>query len=145
MTGEKIPDSTIGYSYEEIYTTIDAYGTEGIRFYRYIEATDLLFPLIYGALLALLMGRAFAALDVGDRTQLLLFVVPLTVACDFLENGGIFLMLWRHPDSYVLLARTTNVLTLLKFAGILFSVLVIVLAGGVVASRKVLRRERTQK
>lgn len=51
-TGERLPDSTIGYSYDEIYAAIDAYGTQGIQIYSIVEVLDLVFRLVSGALVA---------------------------------------------------------------------------------------------
>lgn len=123
--GRRIPDSKVGYSYAEIYATVDGYGPEGIRFYRYIEAVDLLFPLVDGFLLTLLTARLLIKLNAGGRAQFLLFLPLVAVTFDYLENVGIFLMLWRHPGDYALIAALTNALTILKFAGIVLSVLVI--------------------
>lgn len=126
--GRKIPDSMVAYSYDEIYATIDGYGTAGIEFYRYLGALDLLFPLVYGLFLALVLARLLPA-DAG-RSQILLYVPLVTVVLDYLENLGIFVMLWRHPREYALVATLTNGLTLLKFSGLALSVLfVLVLAG----------------
>lgn len=135
--GGTVPDTKFGYSYAEIYAAIDGYGPEGIQFYRYIEAVDLLFPLVYGSFLALLMARLFLSLDVEDSVQPLLYLPLVAATLDYLENAGIFVMLWRHPGEYALVATVTNAVTMLKFTGIGLSILGILIAAVLLLSRRV--------
>lgn len=129
QTGYDVPDAQFGYSFREIFTQIDNWGTNGMVLYRYFEVLDLIFPLVYGTMLTLLLVRVISALDAGKRLRLLVFVPLLAVLVDYFENLGIFVMLWRHPNDYELVAEITSTLTMVKYGLIALSVLLIVFGG----------------
>jgi hypothetical protein len=138
LTGEPLPDTAIAYSYDEMYAAIDSYGAEGIQFYRTVGIVDAVFPLVYGALLTTLLAWVVVEVHAAEELALLVYLPAVAVAFDYVENVGIFVMLWRHPDSYALVATLTSAVTLLKYTGIVLSGLVIV-AGGLLWCYRILR------
>jgi hypothetical protein len=74
---------------------------------------DLLFPLLYGTLLALLL---VAACRRGGRTRESILLVPYAIVlCDWIENLSIVLMI-QHFDAWIpLVASIGSVFTVLKW------------------------------
>ena len=55
--GKPSPDLTFGYSPEDTYRLLEVYGQRGITHWRRLLLLDMIFPGVYGALLALLVYR----------------------------------------------------------------------------------------
>ncbi len=98
-------------------------------FYAVSEITlDLIYPLSYGLLLAILIVRTW-----GNRFEWFLVFPLITVIADLiLENGTIFYMAISFTGATTPLAWVAAVGTLLKSIFLLIS-LVIILNGGVLA------------
>lgn len=110
---------------QQLFTTMG----EQRYFYAVSELTlDLIYPLSYGLLLAILVVRTW-----GPRFQWFLIFPLITVIADIiLENGTIFYMAVTFNGASTPLAWLAAVGTLLKSICLLLS-LVIILNGGVLA------------
>jgi hypothetical protein len=110
-------DLRFGYSPEEAYAVMRAYGPEGRRAYMWIELTaDVVYPAAYTLFLALcltyLAERAGPASGLTRRATLLPFAV---LAADYAENAAIVTMLARYPERADSIARVGGVITAIKW------------------------------
>jgi hypothetical protein len=82
---------------------------------------DVLYPLIYGALLSLLIIVVFRNAPASQQEQLALFPWRAVLA-DLLENAGLAAMFLLYPNTFNLLAWVTTIFTALKWLQIGFSI-----------------------
>ena len=125
--GERIIDMKIFYSYEEVYSTINAYGQDGINYYEKIQLLDLIFPLTYAFAFSSVIARLFNRVnEVSEKAQLVILIPFITALLDYIENLGIFIMLRLHPHRYFIVALITNIITVLKFTGFVAFIFIII-------------------
>ncbi len=111
-----------GYSPEEAAQLFNALGSDGRKFYALSELTlDLVFPLAYGALLAMLASLLWAP------PWRLLFIggAVLAVVADWVENVLIAYLALTYTDGPQPLAHVANGASLLKWC------LVAAVSGGI--------------
>ncbi len=128
--GAHMIDMEMGYTPDQVYQMIAAYGEQGRSLHIITTLTaDLLFPLDYAFLFALLIVITYEeAFPAGGMLRMLrnLSLMPFAAAAfDLLENAGIVAMLSLHPRQAPFLAQAANLFTTLKWG---FLVLSIVLA-----------------
>lgn len=127
-----ILDTWFGYPPDRAFTLIGALGKDGRQLYALTEVTvDLLYPLIYTGLLAVLLGLLTPLAFPGSRLAAGLARLPLVVlVSDYLENIGVVTLLLVYPSQPALIARLTAAMTMLKISLGVLCVVVIVVSGG---------------
>ncbi|NPV76646.1 MAG: hypothetical protein HPY59_09775 [Anaerolineae bacterium] len=128
--GGALLDTLFYYPPEKAMEMIASYGDEGRRHYLWmLVSADLIYPMIYGALLALLLARAAKRLS-GRFFWLGHFVwLPcLPLLADYGENAAIGIMLWNYPDTSKILACLASFFTVVKWASLLVVSLLIILS-----------------
>lgn len=93
-------DLKFGFTADEAYNMLTAYGEEGRKYYLFAEAViDIIYPIIYTItnilLLSYVFKRGFAANSFIQ--QLNIFPILATIG-DFAENAGIIAMLNTFPE-----------------------------------------------
>lgn len=93
-------DLKFGFTPDEAYNMLSAYGEEGRKYYFFVEAViDIIYPIIYTItnvlLLSYVFKRGFAA---NSFIQQLNIFPILTTIGDFAENGGIITLLSAFPE-----------------------------------------------
>ncbi len=93
-------DLMFGFTPDEAYDKLNAYGEEGRKYYFFAEAViDIIYPVIYTItnilLLSYVFKRGFAARSFMQ--QLNIFPILATIG-DFAENAGIITMLNAFPE-----------------------------------------------
>ena len=128
--GQHMIDMETGYTAGQVYQMISAYGEQGRSLHLTTTLTaDLLYPLDYSLLFALLIIVTFLEAFPAGRLVRRLCLVPFaTAAFDLLENAGIVAMLALYPQQIPFLAQAANLFTTLKWAFLVFSI-VLVLVG----------------
>jgi hypothetical protein len=123
-------DMETGYTPEQAYQMIAAYGEQGRSLYITTALTaDVLYPLDYSLLFALLIVTTFLEAFPGGRMVRNLSLIPFaTAAFDLLENAGIVAMLALYPQQIPILAQAAGLFTTLKWVFLIFTV-VLVLVG----------------
>lgn len=123
-------DLKFGYTPEEAYRMVEAYGERGRKRYAIIELTvDLLYPLVYATLLALVMTYGLRRSLRPDHPLQKAHVLPYgVVLADYAENVGIVTMLLRYPARHESVAWLTSIFTVIKWLGFGTS-LIVALAG----------------
>ena len=123
--GLNIPDMMGIYSPEEVYHFLDTIGAEGRSAYQTMHfATDLVFPLIYGALL--FSSLCWATHKAQSKTQWLPFVAVFPTLVDLAENFTLVFITNRFPDFLPGWTRAAQVFTILKFTGISVSFIALI-------------------
>ena len=106
--GRIIIDFLVGYSAEDIKTTLASYGTKGMAIYKDILFMDVLNPAIYGLVVANLLY-----LFLKNTKHQYLVIVPFIVSIlDYIENVFIFIFLKDYPmisDSLVGIASSVSI------------------------------------
>lgn len=126
--GVNIPDIMGLYSPEEVYHFLDSIGPGGRSAYQIMHfATDLAFPMVYGALLfALLCQQAQKA---PEKWHWLPFITLVPVAFDLAENFTMVAITARFPDFLPGLTRLAQVFTIVKFSSLVLCVITIISLG----------------
>lgn len=130
------PDTTLLYSTSTLYRMAEAYGEQGRRAYVRARFTfDLVWPVVYTVFLTTavswLLGRSLPA---GSRWRLANITPLLGAAFDYLENISASLVMLRYPNSTPIVDALAPVFTLVKWAlvGGSFVLLVLAVAAGAV-------------
>ncbi|MFO7880240.1 MAG: hypothetical protein R6V52_09405 [Bacteroidales bacterium] len=100
---------------------MNAYTSE-TRLLHYVSSSlDMLFPLIYGGLMAMLLIRC-----VGNKRWLspALLLVLITVVADYLENAGILFFISMHREAGEGVISYLQITSNLKFIFLGFSILI---------------------
>ena len=137
--GGEMLDVKPGYTYDEVISALDGYGTQGRRVYAWSSATlDTVLPVVYVSFLAGLVYRF-------RPREYLWWLAYLPVAAgvlDLCENIQIILMLMQYPDIDAGQVASASVFTLSKrYAVVVCLVLAVTLMATTVGGR-VLRRLR---
>ena len=124
------------YTPGEVAELMESLGADGRSLYATTQVTlDVAFPLIYGAILAILIVRLYRE----ELARRLLAVPLVAVLADLLENVTAAFLAWTFTDEASSLAWFSAVCTLTKSAALL-GALVVVLVGAV---RRLLRPATT--
>ena len=128
--GVHMIDMETGYTSGQVYQMIAAYGEQGRSLHIITTLTaDLLYPLDYAFLFALLIVITYLEAFPGGRLVRQMSLLPFaTAAFDLLENAGIVAMLALYPQQVPFLAQAANLFTTLKWA-FLVCTIVLVLVG----------------
>jgi hypothetical protein len=100
----------------EAFAVLTRYGEEGRRLYVRLELVDLIYPLAYGTLFALILAyllpRAFAASSAMRKLALL---PALAVCMDYFENAGLITMASTYPERWPSLGTATGLFNAAKW------------------------------
>ncbi len=121
-----IPDMMGIYSPQEVYHFLDTIGAEGRSAYQTMHfATDLVFPLIYGALL--FSALCWATHKTQVKARWLPFIAFFPTLVDLAENFTLVTITARFPDFLPGWTEVAQVFTILKFTGIGASFLALII------------------
>jgi len=136
------PDLSIYYSAADLYRWAEAYGEQGRQDYVLARFTfDVAWPLVYTFFLVTTIGWLCArAFEPGSRWQLANLAPVLGMLFDFLENIATSLVIGRYPQPTPVLDSLAGIFTLLKWGFIAASFLLLVVAVGTFAWRRVVRK-----
>lgn len=93
-------DLKFGFTADEAYNMLTAYGEEGRKYYLFAEAViDIIYPIIYTITNVFLLSYVFKRGFAPDSfiQQLNIFPILATIG-DFVENAGIISMLNAFPE-----------------------------------------------
>jgi hypothetical protein len=140
-SGLGVPDLLHGFTADDLYTRLTAFGEEGRAIYLRAELVDLVYPLVYGFFFAFLIALAARRLLRDDSLWRLLCLLPLAAtALDYLENACFFTVLLRWPARLDLVAQLASIFNLGKWS--CFAVVVPTTVLGLVALAVVAVRGR---
>lgn len=107
--GRSVLDDRGGYTPEQAYALIGAYGAAGIRHYYRLLLADAFFPPLLGGFCILALVWIGPRLLPGRRWWRWLLLLPLLYVCaDWAENAGILTMLLHYPQRLSAVAELTN-------------------------------------
>ncbi|HSV88936.1 MAG TPA: hypothetical protein VLH61_09875 [Bacteroidales bacterium] len=126
----KIPDLMFGFSIEQAYAFLSHLGVDGRKAYLTTQMwVDSVYPLIYGFMLALIIGKIHAATPGLTKKYKRLNLVPIAAAfADYLENTGIIVMLLAYPAKIGFAAHLASVFGMIKWTLIGISIGIIFLS-----------------
>ncbi len=122
--GVSLIDNEFSYTPEKVFQMVTAYGPQGRPLYIAITLTaDLVYPFIYGQLLALAMIYFFRKSFAPDSIFQIGIYVPLAaMAADYLENICLVILLATYPNWLEGLSQAANIFTGLKWGLLLISI-----------------------
>ncbi len=128
--GVSLIDNEFSYTPEKSYQMITSYGPQGRPLYIAVTLTaDLVYPLVYGLLLALAMVYFFRNTYAQNSVIQGAVYIPLAAMIgDYLENICLVILLATYPNWLEGLAQAANVFTGLKW-GLLLTSILLVLVG----------------
>lgn len=139
--GLGVPDLLHGFTADELYARLEAYGDEGRAIYLRAELVDLVYPLVYGFFFAFLIALAARRLLRTDSPWRLLCLAPLAATgLDYFENACFFTVLLRWPARLDVVAQLASIFNLGKWS--CFAVAVPATVVGLVALAVVTLRGR---
>ncbi|WP_412541438.1 hypothetical protein R8Z50_02215 [Longispora sp. K20-0274] len=116
MAGARTGINLHGYTPQQAYDLLTAYGADGRRWHAVLNLTgDVLLPaalLLFG-----LVGFAALARRAGVGRWVLALPVIYALA-DYAENAAIVTLLLNYPDRLDGVAEVTNILTLAKWSAV---------------------------
>ncbi len=125
-----ILDTRFGYTPDEAYSTLEAFGEQGRKAYLHmLLIADSLYPFIYGMLL--ILGASFflnKGLHKENIFRLLNVIAIDAVIFDFLENFSILYLLYQFPARADGIARLASISGIIKWIMVGLS-LCVILAG----------------
>lgn len=106
-----------GYTPEQAFHVLDAYGMAGRNAYRFLLLTiDLIFPFLYGSFLFLSIRWAASSASIsvfwGNRLAAIGYIAT---CCDWLENVSFLILMRDFPRLPTVLAKLASGLTVTKF------------------------------
>lgn len=106
----------LGYNLEYINTLFETLGENGRLVYLTNQLpVDMIYPFLFGISYCLLIGFFLKKLNKLDSFFFYLCFLPLIAGiADYLENFGIFTMLYNFPDFSPFTAKVTNVFSVVK-------------------------------
>ena len=120
-----IPDMKGIYSPEYVYGFLESIGPAGRSAYQSMHyTTDLVFPLVYGALLFALLCRAVQKSQ--TKVQWLPFIAFFPTIIDLAENFTFVYITNHFPVFLPELTRIAQVFTIAKFSGIGLCLLMVI-------------------
>ena len=106
----------LGYDLEYINMLFGTLGENGRQVYLTNQLpVDMIYPLLFGISYCLLIGFFLKKLNKLDSFFFYLCFLPLIAGiADYIENFGIFTMLYNFPDFSPFTAKVTNVFSVVK-------------------------------
>jgi hypothetical protein len=134
--GTRMIDMETSYTPNQVFKMVATYGDQGRSLYLLTICTaDLLFPLNYSLLFALLIIATYRRAFPHGRMVRLMYLAPfITAIFDLLENTGLVILLASYPQQWVLVAQIAGLFTTLKWAFMVITfVLVLIGFAGLIA------------
>ena len=112
------PDASFWYSADRLYGFAEAYGADGRAAYVRARVTfDVIWPLVYSAMLVLVLGWLLRrASEPLARLRLLILLPIAALLADYGENACTAIVMVRWPETTDLLAAVAPVFTAAKWA-----------------------------
>ena len=131
--GPPVLDLRFGFSADQAYNTLEAFGNDGRAVYmEMLLVADTFYPLIYGLLLIFLASFFVKRiLKPGNEFRVINLLAVDAVIFDFLENAGIALMIRQFPHRIDFVAGLTSVFNILKWIMVGLAVLLVLVSMGV--------------
>lgn len=106
----------LGYDLEYINTLFETLGEKGRQVYLTNQLpVDMIYPFLFGISYCLLIGFFLKKLNKLDSLFFYLCFLPIIAGvADYLENFGIFTMLYNFPGFSPFTAKVTNVFSMVK-------------------------------
>jgi hypothetical protein len=125
--GELQVDLRPAYTPDTLYRLLQLYGSDGIRSFRRMLLADMIFPLVYAALLLLLGNLAVQTHPTLPRVAGMLRVAAIAAAAfDYLENLFLLQVVHRLPHRQLVAARAAGISTSLKTLSLLAALIALV-------------------
>jgi hypothetical protein len=119
------------FTAEEAYAVLTAYGEEGRSLYLKLELVDLVYPIAYSVLFALILSyllkRALPAESALQRLSLLPFAA---LGMDYFENAGLITMCATYPERWPRLGAAAGIFNAGKW--LLVASCLLLIMGGVI-------------
>lgn len=115
--GMKILDMMpTGYNVAYVETLLKTLGEEGRYVYLYNQIPlDMIYPLLFGVSCCLILALVIKKLGKSEGSLFYLCFLPLFAALfDYCENIGIIALLIEYPGHSEIMAKITNVFSILK-------------------------------
>ena len=111
------PDTSLWYSAHRLYELAEAYGAEGRAAYVRARVTfDVVWPLVYTAMLALALGWLLHRASEPLARMRLLVLLPIgALLADYAENACTAIVMARWPEATDLLAALAPAFTAAKW------------------------------
>lgn len=137
-------DITFGYTPDWVYSVLTAYGANGRAAYIVMSLIfDFAFPVIYSLFLATTLNATLSRLLAAQSVwRKLVFVALLTGLADCLENLAVLGLLLSYPQKLDWLAATANFFTIAKDSLLGLTVLILLVALGILLYRKLTGKNR---
>jgi len=120
-----------GYNQDYVNNLFRTLGENGRKIYLTNQIpVDMIYPLLFGLTYSLLLAYFLKKLNKLKSPFTLLCLLPIIAGiADYLENIGIITMLNSYPDLTQIMAKTTNIFTIIKSGSttLFFIVLIIIL------------------
>jgi hypothetical protein len=114
--GKPSPDLTFGYGPDDTYRLLEVHGQRGITHWRRLLLLDMIFPGVYGALLALLASRWAIWVDAGPAWRAAAITCPIiSVAADYFENILLLRVIASVPKKIPFAVTAASAFTRIKF------------------------------
>ncbi len=128
--GPPVLDLRFGFSAEEAYGTLEAFGEQGRAVYlEMLLVADTVYPLIYGLFLILLSSFFLKRiLKPGNEFRIVNLLAVDAVIFDFFENAGIAYMIGQFPLRADFVARLASFFNIFKWVMVGAAVMVVLVS-----------------
>lgn len=128
--GPPVLDLHFGFTADEAYETLEAFGEEGRSIYmEMLLVADTIYPLIYGLFLIFLASFFLKRILKPDHPFRFINLLAVdAVIFDFLENAGIVYMIMHFPDRAGFVAGLTSVFNVLKWIMVGLAIALVLIA-----------------
>jgi|GEM_PF-4940735 len=128
-TGGTILDLSVGYSSDFAYERLNSF-ENGADIYFKIRALDFFFPIAYAFTLSILSSSIYRKkYEDADNYRWILIVPFFAAAFDYIENIMLVILYRSLPAQYTAAASVLNIVSILKFGLLGFSILLFVTGG----------------
>lgn len=116
-TGVGTPDLSFYYPAQELYRMAEALGQAGRDVYIQARFTfDLVWPLVYTFLLGTTISWVYQRVLAAESPWRLINLLPVFGMCgDYLENISTSIVMWRYPQTTIVLDWLAGIFTALKW------------------------------
>lgn len=144
--GAGSPDTSFWYTDDDLFQFAELYGEDGRAAYVRARWTfDLVYPLVYAFFLMSTLSWLYSYATAGESPWRLTNLLPLFgMFFDYLENTAATVVMLRYPERALLAANLAPILSMLKWAFVMGSFVLLIL-GVVLAIRQAVRAKQITK
>jgi hypothetical protein len=136
--GKPPSDLSFGYEASDTYQLLAAYGQTGVAHWRRLLIIDMVFPAVYGSLLALLASRWASWVGAGLVWRSVAVASPIVAsACDYAENLLLLRVIASLPARLSAAVTVASFFTRLKFISFIATLTIPLACWGLTALRNV--------